>query len=155
LCHVDGLVEQRLVRYHPARFQAAAGTDDDLGAAVVDARGKLVCGKSAGYDRMHSAQPCPCKHGEHGLRPQRHINDHAITFADTKIAQDGGDGLDFRERLIIAEAGFRGVHSAVEDQCRLTATTVLDMTVKAVEAGVCFTPHKPASVDALLFVEHL
>ena len=153
LGHVHRMVEQRLVGDEPPRFQPAACADHHLGSAVIDARRQFVRRKPSEDDGVDGAEPCAGKHGEHGFRHHRHVDDDPVAFPDAVIAKHGGNRLHLVQHLLIAVYPLFAVHRAVVDQRRLVASALLDMPVQAVVAGIGLATGEPASIDALVLVE--
>ena len=85
-CEIDRAIEQRLVRYHAAGFDAAAGRNDDIGFRIVDARREFAGGEAAEHHRMYRPDAGAGQHGHGRFRDHRHVNNDAIAFARTVLS---------------------------------------------------------------------
>jgi len=84
------------------------------------------------------------KNGNKGFRNHRHINQHAVTFADATIFQHPGKECDAFQQLSVTD-GFRAVcdRAVVNNRC-LFGTTVFNVMIYSVVTGIEFTIRKPA-----------
>ena len=136
----DGAVEQRLIGDDARALDAAAGRQDQLGLAIVDAGGELFRRKAAEHHRMDGADARAGQHADHRFRHHRHIEDDAVALADAEVAQHGAEQLHLREQAAVGERRVGVGDGRIVDQRRLVVAAGGDVAVERVVAGVVTPP---------------
>ena len=155
LGELDRLIEQRLVGHDARALDAAAGGEDDLRLAVVDAGGELLRREAAEHHRVDGADARAGEHREHRLRHHRHVEDDAVALLDAEVAQHGAEQLHLGEHAAVGVGLHRVGDGGIVDQRRLVVAAGKHVAVERVVAGVAGGADEPAAVDAGVLVEDL
>ncbi len=155
LREIDRLVEQRLVGHDACALDTAAGGEDDLRLAIIEAGGELFRCKPAEHHRVDGADARASEHCEHRLRHHRHVDDDAVALLHAEVAEDSAEQLHLGQHAAVGE-GLHGVGDRrVVNQRRLVIAAGEHMTIERVVAGVAGGPAEPAAIDAGVLVEDL
>ena len=155
LGQLERLGDHREVRHLAGRLDAAMAGDDDLGPGVVDADGQLGCGESAKDDGVDGSEAGAGEHGDRGAGDHRHVDDHAVAFADALGCQRSGERGDLLLELGVGDRLLDAGDGRVVDKGRLVTAAGGDVPVDGVEAGVQLPVGEPvverrfAAVDCL------
>ena len=151
---LDGGVEQRLVRHHPAALDAAGGRQDQLRPGVLDAGGQLLRRETAEDHRVDRADAGARQHADHRLGHHRHVDDHAVAGRHALRRERPGDARHLVAQLGEGEAADGPGDRAVVDERELLAASALDVAVEAVVAGVEHAAGEPAVERRVRVVAH-
>ena len=163
----ERLVDIGLERRAAAAARRLVGGDDQLRAAVLDARAQRLGGEAGEDDRVHRADPRAGEHRVGGLGDHRQVDHDAVALADAERLQDVGELRDLRVQLAVADvragrrvvalpddrgllaAGREMAVDAVGRDVELAVLEPVDRDVGLVEAGVLDPGVGPDPVEPL------
>ena len=141
---LDGAVDERLIGQDFFPFHGPGSGDDEFRLGVINTDCQLMGGESAENQRMNHPQTGAGQHGDCSLGDHRHVDDDGIALHQTLTLQHPGKGGYPRLQLFIGYLGDGIGDRTVIDNRSLIGTTIFDMTIDSIVAGIHFSPGKPA-----------
>ncbi len=141
--HLDRLIEQRFVRYHPLRLDTARGGNDQFRFGIINARCQLVRGETSEDHRVDRTNPGAGQHGDDRLGHHGHVDEHPVATAHPQPLEDAG------------EEGHLG-----REELDVIIPTLKHLRAKGMQltgplpADTAFQPHLLEQHDAVLAMYH-
>ena len=147
------LIDQWFVFHNPSGFQTARCCKNCLRLTVINSDGEFIGCKASEDHTVYRTNTRARQHCNRRFRNHWHINDDAITRANTTRLQHSGNTCDSLLQFFIANRCRLISHRAVVDYCSLIGAAVVYVIINRVVAGIRLSIRKPTIERRITFVD--